>query len=41
MGARWVAVADAVQAVEDKANTLLAQVHAYRELSSSLAHNDA
>jgi NAD(P)-dependent dehydrogenase (short-subunit alcohol dehydrogenase family) len=39
--ARWVAGADAVQAVEDKAKTLLAQVDAYRELSSSLAHDDA
>jgi len=39
--ARWVAGADAVQAVEDKAKTLLAQVDAYRELSSSLAHEDA
>jgi NAD(P)-dependent dehydrogenase (short-subunit alcohol dehydrogenase family) len=38
--ARWVAGADAVQAVEDKAKTLLAQVDAYRELSSSLAHDD-
>jgi hypothetical protein len=39
--ARWVAGADAVQAVEEKAKTLLAQVDAYRELSSSLAHEDA
>ena len=39
--ARWVAGADAVQAVEEKAKTLLAQVDAYRELSSSLAHDDA
>jgi NAD(P)-dependent dehydrogenase (short-subunit alcohol dehydrogenase family) len=38
---RWVAGADAVQAVEQKANTLLAQVAAHRELSSSLAHDDA
>ncbi len=38
--ARWVAGADAVQAVEEKAKTLLAQVGAYRELSSSLAHDD-
>jgi len=34
---RWVAGADAVEAVEEKANELLAQVDAYRELSSSLA----
>jgi NAD(P)-dependent dehydrogenase (short-subunit alcohol dehydrogenase family) len=34
---RWVAGADAVAAVEGKANELLAQVDAYRELSSSLA----
>jgi len=27
--------------VEQKAKTLLAQVDAYRELSSSLAHDDA
>ena len=36
---RWVAGADAVEAVEQKANELLAQVEAYRELSSSLAHD--
>jgi NAD(P)-dependent dehydrogenase (short-subunit alcohol dehydrogenase family) len=36
---RWVAGADAVEAVEQKARTLLAQVDAYRELSSSLAHD--
>jgi NAD(P)-dependent dehydrogenase (short-subunit alcohol dehydrogenase family) len=34
---RWVAGADAVAAVEQRANELLAQVDAYRELSSSLA----
>jgi NAD(P)-dependent dehydrogenase (short-subunit alcohol dehydrogenase family) len=34
---RWVAGADAVAAVEQKANELLAQVDAYRSLSSSLA----
>jgi NAD(P)-dependent dehydrogenase (short-subunit alcohol dehydrogenase family) len=34
---RWVAGADAVAAVEQKANELLAQVDAYRNLSSSLA----
>jgi NAD(P)-dependent dehydrogenase (short-subunit alcohol dehydrogenase family) len=38
---RWVAGADAVQGVEQKAKDLLAQVDAYRELSSSLAHEDA
>jgi NAD(P)-dependent dehydrogenase (short-subunit alcohol dehydrogenase family) len=36
---RWVAGADAVEAVEQKAKDLLAQVDAYRELSSSLAHD--
>jgi NAD(P)-dependent dehydrogenase (short-subunit alcohol dehydrogenase family) len=34
---RWVAGADAIATVEQKANDLLAQVDAYRELSSSLA----
>jgi NAD(P)-dependent dehydrogenase (short-subunit alcohol dehydrogenase family) len=34
---RWVAGADAVAAVEQKANELLAQVDAYRDLSSALA----
>jgi NAD(P)-dependent dehydrogenase (short-subunit alcohol dehydrogenase family) len=38
---RWVAGADAVQIVEQKAKDLLAQVDAYRELSSNLAHDDA
>jgi NAD(P)-dependent dehydrogenase (short-subunit alcohol dehydrogenase family) len=38
---RWVAGADAVQVVEQKAKDLLAQVDAYRELSSNLAHDDA
>jgi NAD(P)-dependent dehydrogenase (short-subunit alcohol dehydrogenase family) len=38
---RWAAGADAVETVEQKANTLLAQVEAHRELSSSLAHDDA
>jgi NAD(P)-dependent dehydrogenase (short-subunit alcohol dehydrogenase family) len=37
---RWAAGADAVQAVERKAKDLLAQADAYRELSSSLAHDD-
>jgi NAD(P)-dependent dehydrogenase (short-subunit alcohol dehydrogenase family) len=35
---RWVAGADAVTGVEQKAADLLAQVDAHRELSSSLAH---
>jgi NAD(P)-dependent dehydrogenase (short-subunit alcohol dehydrogenase family) len=34
---RWIAGADAVAPVEEKANELLAQVDAYRALSSSLA----
>jgi NAD(P)-dependent dehydrogenase (short-subunit alcohol dehydrogenase family) len=38
---RWVAGADAVQVIEIKAKTLLAQAGAYRELSSNLAHDDA
>jgi NAD(P)-dependent dehydrogenase (short-subunit alcohol dehydrogenase family) len=38
---RWVAGADAVGTVEQKARTLLDQVDAYRELSSNLAHVDA
>jgi len=38
---RWVAGADAVPTVEQKANELLAQVDAYRELSSSLAVDGA
>jgi hypothetical protein len=37
---RWVAGADAVQGVEQKAHDLLAQAAAHRELSSSLAHDD-
>ena len=39
--ARFAAGADAVQAFEAKANTLLAQSNAYRDLSSSLARDDA
>jgi NAD(P)-dependent dehydrogenase (short-subunit alcohol dehydrogenase family) len=35
---RWAAGADAIEAVEQKARTLLAQVDAHRELSSNLAH---
>jgi NAD(P)-dependent dehydrogenase (short-subunit alcohol dehydrogenase family) len=34
---RWVAGADAVQTVEQKAKELIAQIDAYRDLSSSLA----
>jgi len=37
---RWAAGADAVGTFERKANDLLAQADAYRELSSSLAHDD-
>lgn len=36
---RWAAGADAVQELERKARLLLAQTDAYRELSSSLAHD--
>ncbi|RKH11737.1 SDR family oxidoreductase [Corallococcus sp. CA053C] len=36
---RWVAGADAVAAVEEKAKELLRQVDAHRALSSSLAHS--
>jgi NAD(P)-dependent dehydrogenase (short-subunit alcohol dehydrogenase family) len=39
--ARFVAGADAVQAIEAKADTLRAQANAYRELSSSLAYDEA
>jgi hypothetical protein len=38
---RFPAGADAVEALEKKANALLAQADAYRELSSSLAHADS
>ncbi len=38
---RWVAGADAVATVEQKAKDLLAQVDAYRELSRQLAHDEA
>jgi NAD(P)-dependent dehydrogenase (short-subunit alcohol dehydrogenase family) len=37
---RWVAGADAVAAVEQKARTLLDQVNAHRDLSSDLAHSE-
>ena len=36
---RWVAGADAVAGVEQKAKDLLAQVDAHRDLSSSLSHD--
>ena len=38
---RWVAGEDVVEGVEQKARLLLAQVDAHRELSTSLAHDDA
>ncbi|GAA0911826.1 oxidoreductase [Virgisporangium aurantiacum] len=38
---RWAAGADAVGALEQKAETLLEQADTYRKLSSSLAHDDA
>lgn len=38
---RWAAGADAVETFERKAKQLLAQANAYRELSSSLAHDEA
>jgi NAD(P)-dependent dehydrogenase (short-subunit alcohol dehydrogenase family) len=38
---RFAAGADAVQAFEAKANTLLAQANTYRDLSMTLAHDDA
>jgi hypothetical protein len=38
---RWAAGADAVGDFEQKANALLAQADAHRELSSSLSHDDA
>ncbi|MDT3446825.1 SDR family oxidoreductase [Pseudofrankia sp. BMG5.37] len=38
---RWAAGADAIGVFEQKARDLLAQAGAYRELSSSLAHDDA
>jgi NAD(P)-dependent dehydrogenase (short-subunit alcohol dehydrogenase family) len=38
---RFVAGADAIATVEQKAKALLAQAGAYRELSSNLAHDDA
>ena len=38
---RWVAGADAVAGVEQKADDLLAQVRAHRDLSISLSHDTA
>ena len=38
---RFAAGADAVELFESKAQTLLDQADAHRELSSSLAHDDA
>jgi hypothetical protein len=38
---RWVAGADAVAGVEQKADDLLAQVHAHHDLSISLSHDTA
>ena len=38
---RWAAGADAGAAVEQKAKTLLAQADAHRELSTSLAREEA
>jgi NAD(P)-dependent dehydrogenase (short-subunit alcohol dehydrogenase family) len=38
---RWAAGADAIAAFEQKANLLLAQADAHRDLSTSLAHDDA
>jgi NAD(P)-dependent dehydrogenase (short-subunit alcohol dehydrogenase family) len=37
---RWVAGADAVEGIQQKAKKLLEQIDAYRELSSNLAHDD-
>jgi NAD(P)-dependent dehydrogenase (short-subunit alcohol dehydrogenase family) len=37
---RWVAGADAVEAIEQKARDLLEQIDAHRDLSTSLAHDD-
>jgi NAD(P)-dependent dehydrogenase (short-subunit alcohol dehydrogenase family) len=38
---RWAAGADALATFEQKAHALLVQADAYRELSSSLAYDDA
>jgi len=38
---RWAAGADAVGTFEQKAQNLLAQAGAHRDLSSNLAHDDA
>jgi len=39
--ARFAAGADAIQTFEAKANALLTQAHAHRELSTTLAHENA
>lgn len=38
---RWVAGADAVETATEKAQLVLKQVDAHRDLSTSLAHDDA
>ena len=38
---RWAAGADVVEVLEHKAAQLFSQANAHRELSSSLAHDDA
>jgi hypothetical protein len=38
---RFVAGADAVRTIEQKARDLLVQADSYRALSSTLAHDDA
>lgn len=38
---RWIAGADAVAAIEQKANDLLAQAEAHRALSSNLSYDNA
>jgi hypothetical protein len=38
---RWIAGADAIATVEQKAKDLLAHADAYRERSTNLAHGDA
>ncbi|MEK3722834.1 hypothetical protein [Paenibacillus sp. FSL H8-0034] len=36
---RWVAGEDAVAAIEQKVNDLQKQIHAYRDLSTSLSYD--
>ena len=38
---RWIAGEDMVEGVADKARLLLAQIDAHRDLSTSLAHEEA